>query len=669
MLKQFATTSISSQYFANSKVFESGMRNPKNALLISNAFVILAVVLAFSLWGKRSYELEEFGGLNASHQVAFHNQVNFPIYDEWEVMIAHPPVNGLILGLVRKVFPLYYALAIIPFFLISLFLWLVLKLQTSEIQKSAFLLGLFALFVACLYSIVNFSVRPDLNITLLWLCGIMTLENGRLRNWKGSYIFFGAALFTLASILHYPYMPGILGVGVYYYLSFREQERKFFFKTASTLTLGGFLIGIPFLAFFIIPNFFSILSTVRVPLVVDGYETPTGLWSTLKYHLAFHRMYYPNLQSGSLFLAWLHKLPVPIGVFSCLGLMLIRKTRVFGFAALPLVFVLTFIIKQKKDYYLIPEWALFFIFLGTVAGLILGSDRFRKIPGNSSGIFVLHFTNLMVLLLTLTNFSVFGFSTNKRDKQYYIGDVIRAASMKVTGPEAVIGGMHAGWYVSGAKYWFNEDKALFQYPEMVDEHLKQVNWFSDYAFGKNVDFYSFGSAKLTLSGLYAKKLLRLGAVIYNDNPTFVLYTVPNNPAYKGSVFYFPSRDSIIEYTPDDAGTHIIASFSCLNRRDFPDLDRLNIPFMSFVTWPSSSYSAKPSDQPDLMVYLVMDTGSIAKITELLAPDCLLFESFASNARVYSHANFMESCSYFDENLTCFPEMNLALEAKKSRTEM
>src|SRR5215469_16719012 len=164
------------------------VRGHQLAVLAFAVFVAL-LVIASAFLNYHDSDIDDLGLYNPSYMVARYGTLTYPVHGYYdEPVIVHPPVHVGEIGLLQRAgLPWYYAEAIPAAFLFLLAIALAARLPVAATVRLRLLFG----------------TRPEGEVFASWMCGLLLMESGRLRQWNPARLFYGAFLMAWAAGVHY----------------------------------------------------------------------------------------------------------------------------------------------------------------------------------------------------------------------------------------------------------------------------------------------------------------------------------------------------------------------------------------------------------------------------------------------------------------------------------
>src|SRR6202022_1504770 len=119
-----------------------------------------------------------------------YGRVTYPMQLQFDYMTVHPPTHYFIVGLIAKSGLDVFIAAAVPLVLIALVAFgAILTSGFSDLAKFSTLTG-FSL--AVLVFIPTLTIRPDMEATFSWFCGLVLLEAARSLKWENKRLLLGS---------------------------------------------------------------------------------------------------------------------------------------------------------------------------------------------------------------------------------------------------------------------------------------------------------------------------------------------------------------------------------------------------------------------------------------------------------------------------------------------
>jgi len=519
--------------------------------MVTCAVLITAVFWAF--FADRPEYFDDIALFSAAYTYLHQGVVSYPVQGQFQSMTIQPPLHYWILGsLMRIGFPAYYAEAIPPFFFLLLAVFVTVKSRFSLPVKLGVFFGLSVPFL-----IASFEphVRPDIHRGLALFAGLLLLEDGRNRGWSVPHLFFGSVVVTYASTLHYPGFLAWTGVLVYaawvvVRVGWKNAAKPFF-----ALIVGGCAVGLPYLLFYVLPQWHEIINSVRSVAPLGGIGAS----------LRVHRELYQNIYHfsalglpGRVLFYPIH-VGIPLIVLSTVFLLGMRETRGMALAGLPYPLFLLTVITHKLHWpmYLLPEFMMYVTGLVALVGWAVcrhvGSSFWRRLAGATG------FAVLLALILTCSVAKSIRVSTRP---QVHEKDIARAAGRAILGPNALVGAAHGiMWYPSGATHYYDVGSDLLQ-PLGVRDVKSYFHSFDAVALNQIFSDVTYNSERKSLASWYADGTLKLKGFYLSDNDTlpYLLLT----PDRQGTVTGFAKlrNNRIARFEQRIKGDYVYAAAVC-----------------------------------------------------------------------------------------------------------
>jgi hypothetical protein len=333
-----------------------------------------------------------------------------------------------------------------------------------------------ALLVSMVHAVfaVNFvfvgvdPMRPEMELTVAWLGGLVTLECGRRAGWHRGVVCCGAFLLSYAAGLHYFALPALVGLCVFAVAALIELERRESLLAIAAMVGGSLLFVGPYLALFVLPEFRGIMDVVNG---LDAYTrslTPSASWlQPLWVHRLVYADMYRSAVGGSIYTAPVTlavRLGVPAVILSTPILIYFRETRTIALAALPFQLALVLAFKHTLPGYVRGELTM--LYVATLLLLIAGIDGgFARLGKPAWRRWVCPTAAALLLLLAINATKPWRLWTGPR----FVDEiaVARAAGQSILGSEAVVAGRSIClWFTSGARYYRNVTNELLYPPDV-----------------------------------------------------------------------------------------------------------------------------------------------------------------------------------------------------------
>ncbi|MDP6366914.1 MAG: hypothetical protein QF787_12320 [Nitrospinota bacterium] len=647
------------------------MRSARPRLFPTFVLLVGFLVVVYALFGQRPLDFDEAGIFNAPYMVAEYSKVSYPVWvsrfpESFDTYWFHPPVYYVVLGTVLKFLSAFYAEGVLPAAIFGLCLYFATTMPAQIHEKYAFVLAAFALVVLSVETqMSHFGARPDMAATLAWLAGLLAMEKGRRSGWKPIPLATGALLTVFGATLHYITVFYALSIVVYAIFAYRDLGRAEFIRALGAMVLGGFVVGIPYLVFFFIPNLENIIKwlTEAETSNLHGHNPLAIFMFKLETHSVWNLFWSPVKLFRS-FPGGLQALYIPIGLVSVLGMLLFRQTRVIGWATFPEVFFIYFIADKTQPFYLIPEYLLLFIITFYLAARAIAWTLRR------SRFFTLEKPLLFIVTVAVTAYLTtaspkFGHAfRNAGDIQYHWMDVARAAAQTIVGTDAVVGEFIATWYLTGARYWYPEGygRPLYK-PGDEDNYIGSRKILADYNLQAVTDQYtrhveSGGNKKVGVwAGCYANNIFQLIGVV-NVPGTAVVFYSKDRPQ---RIAYYQTNTDTLEvekFEEAGEGDSVVGTYLCLRPENQPERGRFD--FLN--RYPT--FLEIDGVNPQVLGVFRTSADRFAKMKEELSNDCSLKEVHFGTVTYQSFSEFMDMVPQFHTDVSFFRNVEDAVAAKK-----
>jgi hypothetical protein len=543
------------------------------------AFSVLAVAVcvltgAYSFFIEREIFADEPGLYNAIYTFVETGRIGYPLHGQPEFMTIHPPTHYILLGLLHKLGLSLFAAAAVPLVVLTVLIAIVVATGGFEFTMAVALL--LACFSANAIWADYMTVRPDLHLTLAWFAGLVTLEAARNRHWSRWRLALGSALSVYAATLHY-WGIAACAMPLIYVCSAafaHRHDRRFLATRLASMSIGGLVVGLPFLAWFVVPHWERIMADV------GGVQGDGGVGAAVARHLDA----YAGLARRSMtewgtrpivtvFLYPLLALGIP-AVIGALVTLVARRRYTFAVAgSMVPAFVLLY--SQGKatgtTLYFTPEVTLY---LAGALGCCFGVAEwaFGHTPRPAGRLAALLAAMLAVASLAQVPASA---GTGWRwTRSLGNLELSRAAGFDVLGPDTLVGMVSLEpWYTAGGRYaWIaaNELTLANRADKDVDMYLRAVK-----AFVIDRDWWHALPDVAPLGSWYLdQKLSLFGFVLptsYSARNQVMLFASRYPPARVRGYFLSASGGQLFEQTED--GTKAVSIWRCprpLDERSFAE---------------------------------------------------------------------------------------------------
>ncbi len=497
--------------------------------------------------------MDELGFMNPPYMFVHFGKLTFPAF--WsnlffdQPVITHPPIHTMWIGLLGRLgLQIYYAEATPTVFLFLLSVVLIVRSAFPDAVKLGLLFSIGYVMAAGDTLAVCFGTRPEGELHAAWLCGLVLLESGRLSNWSLRSLAAGAFMLTWASAVHYYAgfaFAGVLVYVVWAILSLGWKEAK---PRVVAVAAGGCLVGVPYVLFYLAPNFRSIQTAI---LDTQG---PGGIVDSIRNHIAMYQGWanseHPSLIRAAM--SW----RIPLLVYTTAILGTIKWTRGLAFAALPLQLFLFLFARHKLNPYLVHESALF---AGAVAIglLVLWVWIAGRAPRPIQKAF-LPLSTMFLITALVARSPMLKSAVISEEPRIHEAEVARAAAREILGPGARVGGSWGEWYATGSTHFYNTQR---------DVQFRGLQ-FNPRAYASNLDAvadcpdYCVGAAGPSPSAWYADGAVTLRGFYFgetNDQLQFVLFSASPPQQLVG---YASFHKQLYRFAAEPDGDYEVISAVC-----------------------------------------------------------------------------------------------------------
>jgi len=530
------------------------------AILPLAALVFLFLVHA--AWARPHLAgIDEVSLYNPAYMLAHTGRLSYPAYGFTDGMFVHPPIKTgavgelMIAGLSRHQAEAAVSLAtLLPAVVcaasLPLSLLFRIPLLAGLLAGTVFLgdVGHDRFSVQHEVGFSNFTMRPDIDVYGAWVLGLLLLERGRLMGWNRYWLAAGAFFLALTSGTHYYALPAIFGVLVYLGAALRELGPRRASTPIKWLVAGASTFGIPYLAFFVVPYWRQIMSTIAGTGAVGGpVEALRGSGSI------FTKLF----QDSAPFVTALTALPAH-GIFllplAVVPLAIARPTRLLLLAALPVPLFVQLGATHKQ-----PEYFSHEIFLFAAASMLVFTALVNRIlPGRPA---VLAAASLPAFLWVLSGAGLAQLR-NWTPPQFDEMEIARAAGKQILGPDARVGYRLSFWYVGGESRRYLIDPDIHWTPNLrVDlDHYLPV--FDAIAVNAHFSDQTSNVEGLSTSALFARGRLQLRGFFWAEQDFNLGYLLLAAKRPQRIIGYARRDGRLSRFEEDPAGTTTLISADC-----------------------------------------------------------------------------------------------------------
>ena len=445
------------------------------------AVAVCALTFAYSFYIEREIVADEPGLYNAIYTFVETGRIAYPLHGQPEFMTVHPPTHYLVIGLLMKLGLSLFAAAAVP--LVVLTTVVAIVVATGGFPFAIAVALLLAGFSANVIWADYLTVRPDLHLTLAWFAGLVTLEAARNRNWSRWRLALGSVLSVYAATLHYWGIPACAMPLVYAGSAAftHRHDPRFLAGRLASVAAGGLAVGLPFLIWFVVPRWESIIA------VAEGVQGEGGLSAAVERHLDAYSNMLQRSATGwgprpvvTALLYPLVALRIPAVIAALLTFMAGRRYTFAVAGSLVPAFVLLY--SQGKPtgltVYYTPEMTLyltgafaccFSLVQWAIANTPRPVGRLAVIAAGAVGV------GSLVQVPSAAG------SEWRWTRSLHNLELSRAAGFDVLGSDALVGMISLEpWYIAGARYaWIAaNDLTLAQRAGNIEPYLRSVKAFA-----------------------------------------------------------------------------------------------------------------------------------------------------------------------------------------------
>jgi hypothetical protein len=545
------------------------------ATLTTYAFCVLWFI-------DREPSFDEQALYNPIRQFLDTGHMRYPIYpttNSENGMFVHPPTHYLIVAVTMWITRLpVEAAAILPVVaILAVGAFAVATARFSIAAKFAFFVGLASIVIWS----DPFLIRPDVAVAAAWLAGLVTIESGRVSGWSVWRLGVGAGLLALASALHYPASPTVIGVAVYVVWAIRELGWCQARSRVAVLAGGGVLVLAPYALLFVIPFIhdivrFSQLESPGVHGILGPFMHHRSVYHQIyDTEVAFYRNAFGSSPGGAL-LHWLSapftRWGIPLPFVTTAVFFARRETRGLALASIPYLFFLLFVARWTGPPgfrgYFIEEFTLFFASAAYVWALAAIWAAKRITPQHSPAAAATAGASAFVTLLLLAHPTIDGYGTRTAHPRHDDMEVARAATGTLLPPNASLASTQANlFFTSGARTWHPMWRDVLKEPDLsrlnVDAYLRG---FTGVAESELATWESYNKQRQNVSTWLIDGRLHLwrfyfGARRAGRSLTEIRYVLlsPTKRPLEGSAY---DGTHVYRFTPQASGEWTFAAYEC-----------------------------------------------------------------------------------------------------------
>jgi hypothetical protein len=486
-----------------------GLPNPaeqRSARLLLWAYgcFLLALITVHVTFTDRMTWGDEDGLYNAIYMYQHYGKVTYPMQLQFDYMTIHPPVHYFVVGLLTKLGLQEFHAAAVPLILITLIAFAVIATSAFSLLAKLSLLTGFTL--ATLVYTPLLTIRPDMEVTFAWFCGMVSLEAARSLAWDNKRLFLGSFFIAYASGLHYWAGAAALVLVAYsLFILLRPAEARPWMKIA--LVCGGACVFyLPYAAFFVIPHYDAILQMLRGTNATGGgvrASMESQFFQLIHWGTTAWPVDFPAIgRTVFLPITKFHIPPIACASLVLLCIPSLRGLATIG-AILP-VFVFTMVSRKGGLHYIAPELILYAVAVSVVFFAAISWCWKRLTTKRLLAPYVVASILAGTVLLRSAPAATLGLTWKLVD-----WDVARAASRRMVGENALVAiNQCYDWYTSGATrlYWIvtHIDWPFLQRVDAerrFDSILVLNDWFANRS--ETIPFPSFYlDGHLSLRGFY-----------------------------------------------------------------------------------------------------------------------------------------------------------------------
>jgi hypothetical protein len=534
------------------------------ATLVLSASIVLFLGWCIAFLFPQPVKLDVGGFISPILETLWTGQTTYPAHgvDHAHTMVIHPPVHYRTAGLLMRAgFGLFQALGTIAFAGLVVGVAAVLTGPFKATVKIAFL---FALLIPNFLLIDLDAIRPELQMALVLVAGLVLLEGGRLRKWRPLELAIGAFLVCYASSLHYFAWPGAAGVAVYWVWVLFTGVGKARWLAFGALALGSAIYVVPYASLFAWPHRADINALVSALRALD-FPLDQSTITPFQYHQEAYAAspgymgaaFDPNSPWRNILSPFFYY-RVPAAFVAVPILLLHPQTRGIALASLPFLLPLLYLVNHKSLPYFRVELTLLCAAL-IIAVLEPATAFLRRLTSYAAQGFFLLSVIAFGLMAIFDDRVLAGLRGGR-----FVDEIAvqRTVAHQMVSSGATVGGASIVlWYTSGG-HQYRSVTADIVYPADISG-LDIGSYFSDFdaiAEGGLGSWITYNKQGKVLSSFYIEGDLSLvgvyfGRPVRGSQNDFFLASRKLAPV---SAYYW-YRDNFFQFVPDQNGAQVLAA--------------------------------------------------------------------------------------------------------------
>jgi dolichol-phosphate mannosyltransferase len=605
------------------------------ALVWALAAGLSAYSLCLLLFLPRPLEIDELGLYNPVYMQLRYGRMTYPVHHFPSAMVVHPPVRYCeVASLMRLGLPLFYAEGLGVCLLGIVGAWVIALARFSLPTKLGLLLGLVSgpLF---LYGLPHptYGLRPDTQLALALFLGLVLLEDARLRGWDSRRLLWGSLVLTYGSGIHYFAWPALFGLVVYALwarASLPPSRRR---AATGAVAAGAALVGVPYLALFVLPNLGSIVRITAeiqtrgswlAPITRHYEEYAAWVWYGLRQtNSTLHLAVLPVLYSR-----------VPVFLVGAALLFLRRETRGIAAASLPLCLFVFACSQGKSRGYLMPEVMIFFSAVGVWVGEGAAWLAGRAVRSAAQPAAALVVGLLMLSSVLWGNTPVHAMRLSLGPHRYEM-DLARAASKRIVGENALVAARIGLWYISGAGHWYDPaPDLLWKRGGSCPDLRRYFSRFDCVAEHQHMSSTTLNWRLESIPSWYVSRVLRLRGFFASDLSTTATFLVFDTRGSRRVTGYVEESHRLLRFEQAPSGRYVFATMVCPFESD-PPTDRFGLPHFNAMFLPKAELGnphrsylprARPGDPQKAVVTALLARREFEARRRSLCRSCTLVDA-------------------------------------------
>lgn len=629
---------------------------------------LLAVLVAvsygiYNFCTLRIPQSEDAGLFNPVYMFLHYDKMTYPAHLYFDAMVVHPPVHYLEIALLMKLgFGLLRAAGFLLFVSMGISLWLIVTSRFATAAKVGLITGVFCTALTLAENNTT-VIRPEPHLALVWFAALIALESARVDDWQLQKLWLGGFLSAHAAGLHYWAAPAIAMPAVYTIWAVGSLGWRQAFKPTMALFLGLLLFVVPYLVWFVVPEWDAIRA------ILTGVQATGGIWESITTHLEIYARtwsssvvfaQYPAQHFTNLLLMPAILSGIPLLLITVLVWSIVPGTRGIAIAGgiLPL-FVMFGVKRKASTLYLLPELFLYTSGIVMVSVLLIfwlaqRTGHWRGRWRVSLGVMVI----LAIVVCTHTTRMIntqFVAITEDLTKPWQIA---RASGQEIMGRQALIASSTTvTWYTSGAAYWYHIGADL-GYPQFQTKDRRAFLAQFDSIPVETGVWFVYDEKILPIPDWYLDRELYLQGFFSSFDVSFsLLFLSAKRPSQV--IGYGFWQNQLYRFQEQPQGHFVNATLSCV----VSDTSKLSQPLSPNARLSTFTYLDTPDKGGRYITSFVMQRQQYEQERSQLTQHCAVQDLIPGKLQLVDEQTLITQLQQDDQPMQFFNRLEEALGAK------